>query len=174
MNTSTATVRGARGRGKGKGKGKGRGLPRFSSKPKPSKLPRLDLNRCQPMRNLHHIDWDLASGYGRSPAGTSGVFFAQFPDGGTVAVKGSKAPAATLFCTMVAQSIESSRVFQSAPDVRLVVCCNSPEWSELKAKLRDMASNTELGPALVEASRVDSELDRPILLVMQFVPGVRG
>lgn len=168
LNNSSAPARGPRARGKGRGKG--RGFPRFASKPKPRKLPRLDLGSCRPVADIHHINWDQACGYGRSAAGASGVFFAQFPDQGTVVVKGSKAPAATLFCTMVAHSLGG--VFESAPEVRLVACCNSGEWSELKHTLRTMASNTEMGPAIIEESRVSAELDRPVLLLMQFVPGV--
>lgn len=112
------------------------------------------------------IDFLTATNYTYSDAGNTGVFFVKLP-GATCVVKGSDQPCS--FSCNVALAKHLS-IPARIPEVELIAA-TSTAWHYLKVRLLEMAECTKLGPAVLEQAKVAKKLDRPVLLVMEFMKG---
>ncbi|KAL6044767.1 Antitoxin protein of toxin-antitoxin system [Balamuthia mandrillaris] len=111
--------------------------------------------------DITSFDWHKADGFRRSSEGSAGVFFIKSESQGMVVVKGSSTITVEAFGALLAERLEVT-----APKVRVLEYTN-PEWRVMKRKLFSLAKRIGENDSV----KVEKELDRAFVLVMEYVPG---
>lgn len=129
--------------------------------PSPHELTSAQLAQAK-AADIDHIQWTKVSAFCRSGVGSAGVFFVKVPEGVAV-VKGCDSVVEEVFAALLAE-----RVGIRVPRVR-VLEYTSREWRQAKWAIRSKAEAAD--PTGVDALKVEKELDRPFIMVMEFVKG---
>ncbi|XP_065182761.1 uncharacterized protein LOC135813598 isoform X2 [Sycon ciliatum] len=107
------------------------------------------------------VKWEDCSALSTSSEGGSGVIFVEVQGNSNkvVVVKGSSTVVQELFAARVAKAVGVA-----VPEMRMTAY-TQPEWRRLQQRLKAIAKSHH-------KAKVQKELDRPYILIMQFVKGV--
>eukprot|EP01112_Ceratiomyxa_fruticulosa_P021773 TRINITY_DN778_c0_g1_i1.p1 TRINITY_DN778_c0_g1~~TRINITY_DN778_c0_g1_i1.p1 ORF type:complete len:406 (-),score=98.05 TRINITY_DN778_c0_g1_i1:57-1274(-) len=121
----------------------------------------FDFNESSPA-SIDNLDWSKAIGFSGSEGGSEGVYFVQFEDKSAIVLKCSS----TVIADMFAQEISNFGDI-STPTFRVVKMGVDEEFDTIKSTFERLDEKNALGLR----GMYKKSLDRPIVMVMEFLKG---